>query len=51
MKLVFLKKIFVPRVFLLAVVNVEGVKTTLKVGNAEHILSNISEMIEDTVFL
>ena len=33
--------------FLSAIVDVEGVKTTLKVGGAEHILSNISEIIED----
>ena len=32
-------------------VDVEGVKTTLKVGGAKCILSNISEIIEDTVFV
>ena len=36
---------------LLAIVDVEGMKTTLKVGGAEHILSNISEIIEDIVFV
>ena len=32
-------------------VDIEGVKTTLKVGGAKHILLNISEIIEDTVFV
>ena len=32
-------------------VNVEGVKTTLKVEDAKHILLNISEIIEDIVFV
>ena len=31
-------------------VDVEGVKTTLKAGGVEHILLNISEIIEDIVF-
>ena len=31
-------------------VDVKGVKTNLKVGGAEDILSNISEIIEDTSF-
>ena len=31
-------------------VDVEGVKTTLKVGGAKHILSNILKTIEDTDF-
>ena len=43
------KKIFHPYFFLSATVDVGGVKTTLKIGGA--ILSNISEMIEDTVFV
>ena len=37
--------------FLLAIVVVEGVKTALKVGSAEYILSNILEIIEDTIFV
>ena len=32
-------------------VDVEGMKTTLKVGGAKHILLNISEIIEDIVFV
>mgnify|MGYP004575064359 CR=1 FL=1 len=32
-------------------IGVEGVKTTLKVGGAEHTLSNISGIIENTVFV
>ena len=40
-----------PLIFLSAMVNVEGVKTTLKVGGVKHILSNISEMNEDIVFV
>lgn len=31
-------------------VDVEGMKTILKVGGAKHILSSISEIVEDTVF-
>ena len=37
------------RIFLSAIVDVEGVKTTLKVES--NILSNISEIIEATVFM
>ena len=36
--------------FLSAMVNVEGVKTTLKVGGAKHILF-IKEFIKDIVFV
>ena len=32
-------------------VDVEGVKTTLKVGSVKHISLNISEIIEDIVFV
>ena len=32
-------------------IDVEGVKTTLKVGCVKHILLNISEIIEDIVFV
>ena len=32
-------------------VDVEGVKTTLKVGDTKHILLNILEIIEDAVFV
>ena len=32
-------------------VHVEGVKTILKVGDVEHILSNTLEITEDTVFV
>ena len=35
--------------FLSAMVDVEGVKTTLKVDGTKHILLNISEIIEDTL--
>ena len=47
------RKIFVPRIFLLsAIVDVEVMKTTLEVEVAKHIfISNISEMIEDTIFV
>ena len=38
------------RIFLL-IVDVEGVEITLKVGDAEHISSNISKTTEDTIFL
>ena len=38
--------------FLSAIIDVEGVKTTLKViRGSEHISSNISEITEDTVFV
>ena len=42
--------IFVPYFFLSAIVDVEGVKTTLKFGGVKQILLNISEIIEDIVF-
>ena len=32
-------------------VDIEGVKTILKVEGAEHILSNISKIIEGTIFV
>ena len=32
-------------------IDVEGVKIMLKVGGAKHILTNILEIIEDTVFV
>ena len=44
------KKIFDVFFFLSATIDVEGVKTTLKVGSAKHIFLNISEIIEDTAF-
>ena len=45
---VLFKKIFDPYFFFLsAMVDVEGVKT---IFNVEHILLNISEIIEDIVF-
>ena len=50
MNVVF-KKIFDPYFFLSAMIDVEGVKTTLKVGSVKHILLNISEIIEDIVFV
>ena len=50
MNVVF-EKIFDPYFFLSAMVDVEGVKTTLKVGGMKHILLNISEIIEDIVFV
>ena len=31
-------------------IDVEGVKITLKIAAADHILSNISEVIEDIIF-
>ena len=39
-------------IFLLAIVDLEGMKTktNLKLGDAERILSNISAIIKDTVF-
>ena len=40
-----------PVFFLSAMVDVEGVKTTLKVGGVKHISLNISEIIEDIVFV
>ena len=43
--------VFDPYFFLSAMVDVEGVKTTLKVGGVKHILLNISEIIEDIVFV
>ena len=48
---VVFEKIFDPYFFLSAMVDVEGVKTTLKVGGVKHILLNISEIIEDIVFV
>ena len=50
MNIVF-ERIFDPYFFLFAMVDVEGVKTTLKVGGMKHILLNISEIIEDIVFV
>ena len=50
MNVVF-EKIFDPYFFLSAMVDVKGVKTTLKVGGLKHILLNISEIIEDIVFV
>ena len=49
--IVVFEKIFDPHFFLSAMVDVEGVKTTLKVGSVKHILLNISEIIEDIVFV
>ena len=49
--IVVFEKIFDPYFFLSAMVDVEGVKTTLKVGSVKHILLNISEIIEDIVFV
>lgn len=46
----FQTKYFISIVFLSAMVDAEGVKATLKVGSARHILLNISEIIEDTDF-
>ena len=48
MNVVF-EKIFDPYFFLFAMVDVKGVKTTLKVEGLKHILLNISEIIEDIV--
>ena len=48
---VVFEKIFDPYFFLSAMVDVEGVKTTLKVGVMKHILLNISKIIEDIVFV
>ena len=50
MNVVF-EKIFGPYFFLSAMVDVKGVKTTLKFGGVKHILLNISEIIEDIVFV
>ena len=49
--IVVFEKIFDPYFFLSAMVDVEGVKTTLKVGGVKHILLNISGIIEDIVFV
>ena len=46
----FTKKYF-PYFFVLAMVDVEGMKTTLKIGDAKYSLLNISKIIEDTVFV
>ena len=46
-----LRKNIRPVFFLSTMVDVEGVKTTLKVGGVKHILLNISEIIEDIVFV
>ena len=49
---VVLKKNIRPVFFLLsAMLDVEEVKTTLKVGGAKRISLNISEIIEDIVFV
>ena len=50
MNVVF-EEIFDPYFFLSAMVDVKGVKTTLEVGGVKHILLNISEIIEDIVFV
>ena len=44
MNVVF-EKMFDPYFFLSAMVDVKGVKTTLKVGGLKHILLNISEIM------
>ena len=49
--IVVFEKIFDPYFFLSAMVDVEGVETTLKVGGMKHTLLNISEIIEDIVFM
>ena len=49
--IVVFEKIFDPYFFLSAMVDVEGVKTTLKVEGVKHILLNISGIIEDIVFV
>ena len=46
---VVFETIFNTYCFLSAIVNVEGVKTTLIVGGAKHILSSISKIIEEAV--
>ena len=48
---VVFKKIFDPYFFLSAMADVEGVKTTLEVEGAKHILLNILEIIEDITFM
>ena len=50
MNVVF-EKIFDPYFFLFSMVDVKGVKTTLKVGGVKHILLNISGIIEDIVYI
>ena len=50
MNVVF-KQIFDIFFFVSAMVDVDGVKTTLKNWGAKHILFNISKIIEDTVFV
>ena len=49
--IVVFEEIFDPYFFLSAMVDVERVKSTLKVGGVKHILLNISEIIEDIVFV
>ena len=49
--IVVFEKIFDSYFLLSTMVDVEGVKTTLKVGGMKHILLNISEIIEDIVFV
>ena len=45
------KKIFDPNFFLSGIVDVQGMKTIFKVGGAgPNILSNVSEMIDASVF-
>ena len=39
------------RIFLFYQSMLKGVKTTLKIGDTNHVLLNISEIIEDTVFV
>ena len=48
---VVFENIFDPYFFLSVMVDVEGVKTTLKVGGVKYILLNISKVIEDIVFV
>lgn len=50
---VVIKKIFdtFSFFFLLAIVDVEVVKSTLKIEGVEHILSNVSKIIEDEIFV
>ena len=50
MNVVF-KKIFDQYFLLSAMVDVEGVKTILEVEGVKHILSNILQSIENTVFV
>ena len=49
MNVVF-KKIY-KSIFLSAMVDIEGVKTTLKAGDAKRILLTISQIIKDTIFV